>query len=74
MPSTLGDCLRAARRSANLTQEQLAVTAGLTTASVSRIEGGRNENPRLETLRALARVLRIEVAALLPHEENDASK
>jgi transcriptional regulator with XRE-family HTH domain len=52
----------------------LAVTAGLTTASVSRIEGGRNENPRLETLRALARVLGIEVAALLTHEKNDASK
>ena len=65
MPTTLGSCLRAARRKATLTQEQLAVTAGLTTASVSRIEGGRNENPRLETLRSLARVLDVEVGALL---------
>ena len=73
MPTTLGSCLRAARRKANLTQEQLAVTAGLTTASVSRIEGGRNENPRLETLRSLAKVLGVEVGALLKGS-CDASK
>ncbi len=66
--TTLGELLREARLESRLTQEQLAATAGLTTASVSRIEGGKNTSPRLTTLQALAAALDVDVSSLLPRE------
>ncbi len=52
----VGEELRAARRAAGLTIDQLAVRAGVSGATVERIEHGRVK-PHPKTLRALALVL-----------------
>ncbi|MGQ0670451.1 MAG: helix-turn-helix transcriptional regulator, partial [Actinomycetota bacterium] len=49
--------LRAER---DLTQEQLAILAGINPETISRIERGVGR-PRLRTLHRLARALRVEV-------------
>ena len=50
---------RKARRSAGLTQAQLAAKTGITQAEISRIEQGRY-SPRLATLFTLARELKTD--------------
>lgn len=61
--TTTGDRLREIRQRRGLSQNALAVKAELHPSSVSRIECGRHE-PTLETLRALAAVLRVKLDAL----------
>jgi DNA-binding XRE family transcriptional regulator len=51
--------VRKARRSAGLTQAQLAAKTGITQAEISRIEQGRY-SPRLTTLFTLARELKTD--------------
>lgn len=64
-PTTpLGRNLRARREARELSQAVLAVTAGLSPATVARIEAG-TINPRLDTLAALAGVLGCSVADLV---------
>lgn len=55
-----------ARKAANLTQGELAVSAGLTRMTVQRTESG-SIDPRLSTLSEMARVLGLEIM-LVPHE------
>jgi transcriptional regulator with XRE-family HTH domain len=52
--------LSAARKAANLTQEELAVQAGLTRMTVQRTESG-SIDPRLSSLQEMARVLGLEI-------------
>jgi excisionase family DNA binding protein len=54
-----GKRLRALREAAGLTQLQLSAASGLTHEAISRLEAGR-WTPYAETVRALARALRIE--------------
>lgn len=61
--TTIGERLRTIREKRGLSQNALAVRAQLHPSSVSRIECGRHE-PTLETLRALAAVLRVKLDAL----------
>ena len=61
---SLGMNLRAAREGAGLSREVLAVRAGVSASTVSRIEAG-GYRPRLATLDALAAVLGVTVDALL---------
>jgi transcriptional regulator with XRE-family HTH domain len=56
--------LAALRRARGLTQEQLAVEAGVGSATVYRLEGGHGR-PRRTTLRVLAWVLGCDPADLL---------
>jgi transcriptional regulator with XRE-family HTH domain len=58
--------LSAARKAANLTQEELAASAGLTRMTVQRTESG-GIDPRLSTLAEMARVLGLEIM-LVPQE------
>lgn len=60
----LAQNLRAARDCAGLTQEHLAVRAGLATATIQRIERGQYA-PRVHTLDAIAGVLGCTSADLL---------
>lgn len=53
----IGPALRDARRAAGLTIDQLAASAELASATVSRIERGRIAKPNRATLRALALAL-----------------
>jgi transcriptional regulator with XRE-family HTH domain len=67
MPTTvvkIGDNLKRQRIRKALTQEELARQAGLTTASVARIERNETE-PRMSTLRKLAKALDIDPAELV---------
>ena len=60
----IGDNLKRQRIRRALTQEELAAKAGLTTASVARIERNETE-PRMSTLRKLAKALNIDPAELV---------
>ena len=60
----IGDNLKRQRTRKALTQEELALQAGLTTASVARIERNETE-PRMSTLRKLAKALDIDPAELV---------
>lgn len=63
--ATLREKLKAERRRAALTQEQLAEKANVGIATIARIEGGDIEEPRVSTLRKLAEALGIEPRDLL---------
>ena len=63
----IGDNLRRQRIRKALTQEELALRAELTTASVARIERNETE-PRMSTLRKLAKALDTDPASLVPEE------
>jgi DNA-binding XRE family transcriptional regulator len=49
------------RRARGMTQRELAASAGLQQADISRLEAGRS-NPTFDTLAAIARALRTEIA------------
>lgn len=67
MPSTtgseFGDLLRKLRNDSGLTQEDLAVKAGLSPRSVSDLEQGVNKTARHDTARLLATALGPQGAA-----------
>ena len=42
------------RREHGLTQEEVAFRSGLATATISKLEGGRNSDPKVSTLTKLA--------------------
>jgi XRE family transcriptional regulator, fatty acid utilization regulator len=67
MPATvvhIGDKLKRYRTRRALTQAQLAERAGVTTATVARIERDEIE-PRMTTLRKLAQALGVDPAELV---------
>jgi transcriptional regulator with XRE-family HTH domain len=61
----VGERLRRLRRAAGLTLRELASRAGLDLSTVHKLEQGRIDNPRLNTLVALAEALGVTVAALV---------
>ncbi len=63
-PSTLANKLKRLREEAGLSQQALAVAAGLSTGVVSRIEQGQKTDILLGTATALARALGVTVDAL----------
>lgn len=63
-PQSLADTVRARRTALDLSQERLAAKAGLSTATIKRIEKGGNY-PRVDNLRALAAALDLPLADLL---------
>jgi transcriptional regulator with XRE-family HTH domain len=67
--SAIGQNVKRMRSAAGLTQQALAVAAGLSISAITQIEQGTNEDPRASTLSALARVLGVTVDDLLKVEE-----
>jgi transcriptional regulator with XRE-family HTH domain len=70
----LGTRLSQARIAKGLTQERLAVAAGITSFTYRKLEKGESNpgtsaNPRLKTLVALAEVLDVDLAELLPRKK-----
>jgi transcriptional regulator with XRE-family HTH domain len=61
----LGERVRAARRSAEVTQEALAHASGLGAEHIQRIERGV-ANPTLATLYALSDALQVQPQSLMP--------
>lgn len=69
---SVGLRVRAARRQARLTQEQLAEKIKRTPESVSNIERGQ-QLPSLETLAELARVLKVPIVDFFEDGEGSAA-
>jgi transcriptional regulator with XRE-family HTH domain len=67
---SLGEELRAARTRADLTQEQLAFSAGLDRAYVSQLEND-HKSPTVDTLFRLCRALGTSASALLARVERE---
>jgi transcriptional regulator with XRE-family HTH domain len=61
----LKDRLRELRKAAGLTQQALAVRAGLSVSNVVHIEAGRIPDPRVSTVKAIADALGCKVDDLL---------
>ena len=70
----LGDRVRQMRGELDLTQEQLAAATGLKQFHISRIESGDIKDVKGETLRRLARALRVTTDFLLEVEEEQDSE
>jgi transcriptional regulator with XRE-family HTH domain len=67
--TTLAASLKRHREAAGLTQQGLAVAAGLSVGIVSQTEQGASKDPRISTLSALARALEVSLDALLDGTE-----
>ena len=70
----LKDRLRQLRTAAKLTQQDLAVKAGLTTSAVAQLEAGKIKDPRMSTLLALAKALGVSVDGLVAEDEGGADE
>jgi len=57
--------LRKLRETRGMTQTDLAKKAGVTQAYIASLESGARENPSLDLLRKLAKLLKADVAKLL---------
>jgi transcriptional regulator with XRE-family HTH domain len=70
----LGENVARLRKAAHLTQQQLAVAAGLAVSVVSQLEQGKNQDPRLSTLSALATGLGVTLDELVKDEGAEAEE
>jgi transcriptional regulator with XRE-family HTH domain len=61
----IGDRIRAVRKGAGLTQEEVARRSGLTLKAVGEVERGEVQDPHISSLASIARALRVEVTDLL---------
>src|SRR5947209_4003811 len=66
------DRLRELRTAAGLTQQGLAIKAGLTVSAVVQMEAGKIKDPRMSTLRALASALDVTIDELARQDEPEA--
>lgn len=66
---TLRSILALARAARGLDRRQLADKSGLSCEIIQKLEYGSSDNPRLVTLRKIAKALHIPVANLLPQDE-----
>jgi transcriptional regulator with XRE-family HTH domain len=62
---TFGELLREKRRSAGVSQRELAAHAGLDFSYISKLENGRIPPPAADTVVAFCRILKIEPEELL---------
>ena len=72
MSETFGNRLRALRKKAGLTQEQLADNTGFSLMTIRRWEWGER-SPRVEEVKALAKALNVSEADLLNDSPPDNS-
>ena len=63
----VGVLLRRARRIARVSQRELADRAGVPNATVARIESGRTENPRVQTVAAILAAMDCRLALVSSH-------
>jgi transcriptional regulator with XRE-family HTH domain len=61
----IGDRIRAVRKAAGLTQEEVARRSGLTLKAVGEVERGEVQDPHVSSLASIARALGVEIADLL---------
>ena len=63
--ANIADNVRKARKKVGLSQDKLAREADVAYNTVVKIESGENKNPTIETLRNIARALKISVDKLI---------
>ena len=64
---TVGENIKRIRKEKGLTQKRLGELCGINEAQIRRYElGGKNSNPKLETLEKIASALSVEVYDLIP--------
>ena len=61
----LADAVRRFRTQKGLSQDKLSKLAGVTLATLVKIESGANDNPKLKTLKAIADALEVSVCDLI---------
>jgi transcriptional regulator with XRE-family HTH domain len=64
-PLPFGVRLQEMRRAAGLSQQQLATAAGLSLSLIAQLEQGAKLDPKVSTLRALAKVLGVTTHDLI---------
>ena len=62
---TIGDRVRERREASGLTQQQAARKAGVQQSAWARLEKGHIANPRIDSLKAVAKALGCEVSDLI---------
>jgi transcriptional regulator with XRE-family HTH domain len=62
----LGERVRQLRIAAGMSQQTLAVAAGLSISVVAQLEQGLREDPRISTVAAIARALGVTIDELMP--------
>ena len=67
--NTLKERVKGRRLFLDMTQVDLATTAGISQANIAHIENGRNSRLRDNTARALASALNVSVAWLVSHHK-----
>ncbi|MGW1222788.1 helix-turn-helix domain-containing protein [Streptomyces californicus] len=65
MNTSIGDRIRALREFRDITQDQLAERAGVSVDTIRKLEQGVRESARINTLRALARALDVQLERLV---------
>jgi len=63
--SNISKNLKKLREAKGLSQEKLARLADVANNTIIKIEGGKNQNPTLETLKKVAKALEISVDELI---------
>lgn len=61
----LSENLKTIREKRRYTKTELAKVSGITSHTINALENGRMTNPRLNTLKALAKALEISVNTLI---------
>jgi transcriptional regulator with XRE-family HTH domain len=59
-PPTLGSYLRSARRAQDLSRDQLAIAASVSSSYVTQLESGEKKHPSVAALRAIAAALELD--------------
>ncbi len=57
--------IRELRNGMDLSQAELAVKAGVSNITISKIESGENGNPTIKTLKSVAKILKVPVIDLI---------
>lgn len=65
MNTSIGDRIRSLREFRDITQEELATRAGVSVDTVRKLEQGQRQSARINTLRALARALDVQLERLV---------
>lgn len=63
--SEIGKSIQKVRQERKLTQEQLAIKAGIPYTTLAKIESGMVNNPRMKTLQKIALALKISIDELV---------
>ena len=61
----LAENIKRYRKESNLSQDDLARKAGVTYSTLSKIEAGYNQNPRVDTVRKIAVALGVTIDDLM---------